>query len=61
MANQNQEKVNGFGMSNEEIQKLVDRQKKWDAKNERNKIAKSRAFFKGEDCRGWNFGFPTGN
>lgn len=30
---------NGFGMSNEEIQKLVEREKKWKTKALRNKIA----------------------
>ncbi|TRZ51883.1 hypothetical protein D4S03_04320 [bacterium] len=30
---------NGFGMSDEAIQKLVNREKKWQIKNQRNKIA----------------------
>jgi hypothetical protein len=41
MANtaKNDEHVNGFGMTNDEIQKLVDQKKKWDLKNARNKVA----------------------
>jgi hypothetical protein len=35
----NQAKVNGYGMTDVELQKLVDREKKWKVKNQRNKIA----------------------
>ena len=35
----NQEKVNGYGMSDAELQKLVARELKWKVKNERNKVA----------------------
>ncbi|MDO9531600.1 MAG: hypothetical protein Q7O12_05650 [Deltaproteobacteria bacterium] len=37
MANKGME--NGFGMETEKIQKLVEREKKWQIKNQRNKIA----------------------
>lgn len=35
----NTEKVNGFGMDDAAIKKLVEREKKWQVKNQRNKIA----------------------
>lgn len=34
-----QAKANGFGVSDAELQKLVDREKKWKVKNQRNKVA----------------------
>ncbi len=41
MANtaKNEEHVNGFGMPDEKIQKLVERERKWQVKNQRNKVA----------------------